>query len=100
MQTAWAWVQFGVKNSTELMDAARVAALKDAQKKAALMANTLGYNVGRVKSISESYSGGGRMYTARIASADRADEVPVAAGREQISVSVVVVFEVGEPCRK
>ena len=64
---------------------------KDAQRKAAMMAEAAGARLGRVVSISEVGHGGGPMPT-RFRSEALAS-VPVAAGTSTLSMDLAVVFE-------
>ncbi len=90
-------LHWGFQNPEKMLDEARVAAVLDAKRKATLLANTSGYGLSNVVSISEQQSYSPRATTyARMASAERAD-VPVEAGTLTLHVNVSVVWNVGPP---
>lgn len=87
---------FGIEAPEALYDEARKKALLQAQERAALYASSLGLNVRRTVSISE---GGGfqqpmaDMYVMRTQSASAP---PISEGESSVSVSIDVVFELGQ----
>jgi hypothetical protein len=86
-------VNFGIANPDPLTDEARDDAVKDAARKAALMAKSAGVKLGRIMSISESSSAPPQpMYRARAAMA--AEAVPVAAGEQVLSADATLVYEI------
>lgn len=90
-------VSFGVKDSKELLDKARVLAMKDALAKSKLFAEAGGFTVGKFKSVSESVGGGRRPMYMRSAMADAApggSDVPVSGGELTFQVNVNVVWEI------
>lgn len=91
-------VSFGVKDSKELLDKARVLAMKDAKDKAKLYADAGGFTIVKFKNISESVGGGGGrpMYRAKAASADAVGggDVPVSGGELTFQVNVNVTWEI------
>ncbi len=84
-------VSFRVDDPGSALDEARIAAIADARRKAALLAEAAGVELGRVLSIQE---GGGplpqRAFRAEVAFADA---VPLMPGEQVLSVNVLVVFE-------
>jgi uncharacterized protein len=86
-------LSFGVSKPEEQLDQARKLAIKDAKRKAKLYAKEADVDVGDVLKISENGSGRPRpqMFKASRMSAEAA---PVAAGEQQISASVSVIFEI------
>ena len=86
-------VNFGIANPDPLTDEARDDAVKDAARKAALMAKSAGVKLGRIMSISESSSAPPQpMYKARAAMA--AESVPVADGEQVLSADATLVYEI------
>ena len=86
-------VSFGIANAGPLTDEARDAAIKDAARKATLMAKSAGVKLGRLTSLSESSSAPPvPMYQARFAKAETS--VPTAAGEEVLSADATLVYEI------
>ncbi|MFZ1992421.1 MAG: SIMPL domain-containing protein [Alphaproteobacteria bacterium] len=86
-------VSFGIANTDQLTDAARDAAIKDAARKADLMAKSAGVKLGRLMSISESSSAPPvPMYRAQFAKAEAS--VPTAAGEQVLSADASLVYEI------
>ena len=86
-------VSFGIANTDQLTDEARDAAIKDATRKAGLMAKAAGVKLGRLTSISESSSAPPvPMYQARFAKAEAS--VPTAAGEQVLSADATLVYEI------
>lgn len=88
-------LSFGFAEPQGKEDEARIAAIKDARRKADLMAEAAGVTLARIVSISEA-GGQGRpimMAEARMA-ADSA--VPVASGEVSLQSTVTLVFELGD----
>src|SRR5262249_23004817 len=87
-------VSFGIANTNQLTDEARDTAIKDAARKAELMAKSAGVKLGRLTSISESSSAPPvPMYQARFAKAAEAS-VPTAAGEQVLSADATLVYEI------
>ena len=89
---------FEIDKPDEAYDEARVGALKKAQSRAKIYADSLGLNVRRIVSISEGGSSMPRpMPMMRMMSADAgmAKETSVAPGETTLSVNLDVVFELG-----
>ncbi|NQV81248.1 MAG: SIMPL domain-containing protein [Alphaproteobacteria bacterium] len=84
-------VSFFVARDEELQDRLRVEAVKDAQRKAAMMAEAAGATLGPVMTIAETGRGGAPVPMARLQAS--AMSVPVAAGTETLATTVSVTFE-------
>ncbi|MBS7540023.1 SIMPL domain-containing protein [Ancylobacter lacus] len=87
-------VQFGFAEPGKLEDAARTAAVKDARRRAEMIAEAAGLRIVRVVSLTES---GGPMpppMPMLAMRAMKADAVPVAAGESEVRASVSAVFEI------
>ena len=86
-------VQFGIEESMEALDEARMGAITDAQRKAELYAQAAGYRVARIVNISE---GGGYQppmpMATRMVSAE-ASSTPIARGEVSLTADVNVTFE-------
>jgi uncharacterized protein len=85
-----------VDEPAKALDAARIAAMKDARARAELYAKAAGMNVKRIVSISEAndYNPGPVPMMARAASMDVAEaKTSVVAGEQALGVSLNVVFE-------
>jgi uncharacterized protein len=91
-------ISFHIDQADKLLDEARKRAMADAKRKAELLAGEAGVVLGAPRSIQE--SGGPapqpRMFMAGAMSA-RGAAVPVAAGEQELSVSVQVVYELKLP---
>lgn len=89
-------VSFGLIDPQPQTDAARKAAVVDAQRKARLYAEAAGVKLGRVLSISE--QGGYSPPAPMVAGArmDKAMAVPVEAGQLGVGASVTIVYALGE----
>jgi uncharacterized protein len=87
-------ISFNVNDPSAAASQARALAVADAKKKADELAAAAGMTVGRVLSISESYSPPPMPYIGgRAESADMASSVPIQAGTSAIQVDVQVVYE-------
>ncbi len=87
-------VQFGFAEPGKLEDAARVAAVKDARRRAEMIAEAAGLRIVRVVSLNES---GGPMpppMPVMAMRAMKADSVPVEAGESEVRASISAVFEI------
>lgn len=89
-------VEFETSKSKSIRDSLRIAAAKDAQRKAGDLATAVGAKVGKPVSISE--SGGYQpqpMYRAKamMMAADAESGTPVSAGQMVVRVTVNAVFE-------
>lgn len=88
-------ISFGLQEPTPVLDAARRAAVADAQRKAALYAKAAGVTLGPLQSLGELGAAAPRpmvMEAARMAS----DAVPVAPGEMTLSAQVTMVFALEE----
>lgn len=88
-------LQFSLSSPGPLQDAARAQAVKDAHRKAALMAEAAGVKLGRVLSISESGSGPRPLPMLRMAAAG-ASPVPIAGGEVSFSADVTVTYALAQ----
>ncbi len=88
---------FEIDQPEPVYDEARLEALKKAQARAQTYAKSLGLQVRRIVSISESGGGGFRPVMMRAAVAQSAADVstPVSPGESTVSVNLDVVFELG-----
>lgn len=86
--------RFAVQETGPLEDAAKIAAIKDARRKATLYAEAAGVTVGKILEISEDggYRAAPTMEMAAMTTS-RSRSVPVAAGELQFTANVRVVFE-------
>jgi uncharacterized protein YggE len=83
-------VQFALSDPEPLLDQARLAAVKDAKRKAEIFSTAAGATLGRVLSMEE--IGSQRPPPAFMARASVAESVPVASGQETLSVTVSVRY--------
>ena len=88
-------IRFGISDTSELMDKARIAAVRDARHRARLYATAGDAELGEVLSIVEqsSYTPAPRARRMSMAAMEAADSVPIAAGEQELAVNVVVRFE-------
>lgn len=91
-------VTFSVDDPSDLMQVARVEAVKNAMEKARTLAQSAGVSLGRIVQLSE--SGGYRprpkaFAEARMASV-QADAVPIASGESEYSVTVNLQVEIAQ----
>lgn len=88
-------LRFSVAEPSAMENAARAGAVADAMEKASQLAAAAGIALGPVQSISEQLDGPRpQLRMAEMAMADAA--VPVAPGEVSVSVSVTMVFAIGE----
>ncbi|WP_370677067.1 SIMPL domain-containing protein [Pleomorphomonas sp. PLEO] len=92
-------VGFTVDNQDTLMDEARVAALKAVETRAALYAQTAGFTLKRILSVSEGTQDRPPMPMMMAKAAPQSDSVPLAAGEQEIRATVNVTWEI-EPTAK
>jgi len=85
-------VRFFVARDEALQDQLRVAAVRDARRRAAMMAEAAGATLGPVVTIREAGAAPRPVASARLM-AESAGSVPVSAGTETLSTTVSVVFE-------
>jgi uncharacterized protein YggE len=90
-------INFGLKDPTSAENAARLAAVKALQAKAALYAKATGYSLGRLVTLSE---GGGYtppppMPVMAYARMEKAmDSVPVSAGEMKVRIDITGLYEI------
>lgn len=88
---------FALAEPGPAMDAARVAAVKDARRKAEMMAEAAGVTLGKVRRISEQVAHVQPMMMMRAdAPAMEASSVPIAEGEVSYSVTVNIDWEIKE----
>ena len=83
-------VQFALSDPEPLLDQARIAAVKDAKRKADLFSTAAGATLGRVLSMEE--IGSQQPRPVFMARASVAESVPIASGQETLTVTVSVRF--------
>lgn len=89
-------LRFGFAETAARMDTAREMAVKDAMRKAKLMAEAAGGSLGKIRSIEE--AGGGQPRPVMMAEARMAADsaVPIAEGEVSLEARVTVVVELTE----
>jgi uncharacterized protein len=88
-------VDLTVANPEPLRDEARAAAMKDAIRKAEMLADAAGVRIVRLFSASENVLNGPRPMSMRVAMDSAArPEVPIEAGEQEIRGRVTAVFEI------
>lgn len=85
-------ISFGFSDPEPLVDKARINAILDAKRKAALYAETAEIGLGKILTFQEQYSGSPQPKQARMM-AENMSSVPIAVGESQISASVTITFE-------
>lgn len=85
-------IRFGLQDPKPLIDQARQAAVKDARSKAALYAEAAEVTLGKILSISETSAQPRPQPMARMAMAEAADAVPIAAGELGLSAQITLVY--------
>lgn len=88
-------IQFDLAYRTKVLDEARIAAVKDARRKAELYAGAADVALGRVLTIAEGHVASPVRMEARAMSMMAAD-VPVSAGELELSASVTITYEIAE----
>lgn len=83
-------LQFGIAEPGPLEDRAREAAVAEALRKAALLAEAAGMKLGAIRSLTE---GGGYGGPQPVFARDAMSAVPVAGGEVAVSASVTISFE-------
>lgn len=87
-------LSFGLQDRTALEDEARRLAVADALRKAGVMADAAGVELGAISSLSEGGLTGGPAPVMRMA-AEAMSDVPVAAGSLTVSAQVTILFDIG-----
>jgi uncharacterized protein len=85
-------VSLNLTDTGKLMAAARAAAIRDAQAQAAEFAKALGEPLGPVISITPDQQSSPIFYGGAVASGSKAASVPISPGRQQVSISITVVY--------
>jgi uncharacterized protein YggE len=86
-------ISFGSSEAQKHLDKARKKAVEDVKRKAGILTEALGVELGRIVNVSESSHQPRReVYRAQIASA-AADSVPVSGGSLSFNINVSVVWE-------
>ena len=89
-------VNLGVKDSSDLMNEARVNAIKNARARANIYAEAAGVEVGKVISIDEQQAAFPRTGVFGRAM-EMSGDVPIAAGEMEFSTTINVMFELVDP---
>ncbi len=87
-------LSFTFSDMQPLQDEARVAAVKDARRKAELLTEAAGVRLGRVITLSENSGYRPPAPRMRAMAMEAAADVPIAAGESQVSVTVSITFEI------
>lgn len=88
-------ISFQIENPTPLLDQARMEAVKDARRKAELMATAAGVKLGPVLSISDAQRPqGGKGEMMQMAAMSKA--APIAEGEVSLSAQAYVIFAIAE----
>src|SRR5262249_26584810 len=87
-------ISFGCADPEKLLDKARAAAVAEARKKAEIYVKGAGGALGQVLTISEGHSAPWRHVRYEHQKAARGDALPVAAGEQELSVSVTVNYAI------
>lgn len=87
---------FDIDDRTDALDEARMKAVANARTRAALYAETLGLRVRRIVSLDEGGGLSGPMPMMGMARVEKATAPPISPGQSSVSVTLDVVFELGE----
>ncbi|MEM7242318.1 MAG: SIMPL domain-containing protein [Pseudomonadota bacterium] len=87
-------IQFDVSNRAELMDQARVTAVKTAKARAEMLAEAAGVKLGDLLLLSEGHASQPRQVFARAEASFAADAVPIAQGELDIRATVTLTYEI------
>lgn len=90
-------LSFGLQDSGKVLDEARVAAVKDARRRAEMMAEAGGVTLGRVLEIREGSAPGPRPMMRMAAAEALMSPAPIEAGEMEYSASVTVTWELVQP---
>src|SRR5262249_22136477 len=91
-------ISFGCSDPEKLLDQARARAVAEARKKAEIYVKGAGGALGQVLTISEGHSAPWRQVRYEH-QAGKADALPIAAGEQEMSVSVTVIYAIVHPAR-
>ncbi len=87
-------IQFASSDVEKLMDQARLAAVRDARKKAEMLTQGAGASLGLLRSITEGSHTPWRHYELAMPKSGRlSDALPIAAGEQELSVSVTLTYD-------
>jgi len=89
-------LQFGLQDPALLQEAARRAAVADAQARAALYADAAGVEIAGILSIAEGGGAQPAMRSEMIAFSAMPVPVPVAQGQVTVSAHVTITYEIGQ----
>ncbi len=91
-------IRFAIDNNEELMDKARAEAVTDAVRKAKILAEAAGIELGRILSLTEGHVARPPVPVMQMARADAvmAEPVPIEAGEQTLSVTVSITWELAE----
>lgn len=89
-------IRFAIDDQSDLLEQARIAAMKDAKAKAQILAEQGGVTLGKPFSISESSGGSPPIYKADDAVGGGAGfvETSIEPGELEISISIVVIYDI------
>ena len=93
-------VSFGCAEPEKALDEARARAVADARKKAKLYTEGAGASLGGVVAISEGYSIPQTRYSLRAVAKFGDGPLPIAAGEQELSVTVTVEWTIANPRTK
>jgi len=85
-------INFGIEDTNDLLDEARIKAVKDAKRKAKLYAEAAGVTLGLIRHISEPSSSNNRN-AGMMMRASHAEAAPIATGSQSISAQITIVWE-------
>ena len=85
-------VSLNLTDTGKLLAAARASAVRDARAKAAQFAAAIGQQLGPVISITPNEQSVPIVFGANVPAASKAASVPISPGRQQVSVSITVVY--------
>lgn len=89
-------ISLDLTDTSGLLARARAAAVADARHKAAQYASAIGQPLGPVVSITDQAPGQPLPFAQASASAPRSASIPISPGTQQLSVSVTVVYAIGD----
>jgi uncharacterized protein YggE len=92
-------ISFGCSNPEKLLDQARAAAIAEARKKAEIYVKGAGAALGQVQSISEGSSTPWQHFRYEHLAKATAAPLPIAAGEQEMSVTVTVTYGIVQPLR-
>ncbi len=90
---------FGHSDIDRMMDEARTKAAADARKKAELYVTASGASLGQVLSISEGQAFAPQYFTLEARAASGLKDLPIAAGTQDLTVNITVVYAINHAPR-